>query len=32
MNPEILIVELNHRVEDLSRTREKSRIARLLRK
>jgi hypothetical protein len=32
MNPDMLIVELNHRVEELSRSRRQSKLARLLRK
>ena len=32
MNPESLIVELNHRVEELTRSRHQSKLARLLRK
>ncbi len=32
MYPDMLIAELNHRVEELSRSRHQTRIARLLRK
>jgi hypothetical protein len=32
MNPDMLIAELNHRVEELSRSRSQSKIARLLRR
>ena len=32
MNPDMLIAELNHRVEELSRSRSKSKLSRLLRK
>ena len=32
MNPDLLVAELNHRVEELTRTRRKARIARLIRK